>query len=591
MGHDRPLRRIPAVTLAIVLVSLLVQFEQCSRAPSLAEVQSAEAGVTFVERKILDQYWASVTIGATFGTTSSDRVDDTAPFDVPRTASGDVERRPAVILANFRAGQYAPAWHHYRDELKQAEAVVERLKRREFVDRFAYRPSSGASTNVVASAFVHRGWLEFAGCMLFAWMLGVCLEDRLGHAAFAALFFAGAAVGATSHAIAHAGSDAALLGASAVIAAALGAFLLRFRRGRVRIFYWSFWSSSFFGSDVGYVPALVVLPAWAIVAGATAWFEPNADTRAASWVAQLGAFVFGGGAALLARVTGLEAKLAPEDDDEAADERKREEPRPIVREPANTPALAIAPPRPDPFAMPPELPAAAASIGSAFDVSDESVGARALAPELHGARTIDDAPLPIVLRAPPRSAASSAHSATVETSLAFVPTATTAEAFDPSREAEAARDALAAAGFLVDFTPTSLTALDAWIARSLPRPLDPGSFEASFLVRRLGAYLGEIVARAHGGAFRVDEAAPASTCVALPNGGRFSPYVWIERALADESPEPLAAKYARIFGRARAPEVDAETLVGAARAALAKGDPEGALALAGRAQRLSPSTA
>jgi tetratricopeptide (TPR) repeat protein len=186
--------------------------------------------------------------------------------------------------------------------------------------------------------------------------------------------------------------------------------------------------------------------------------------------------------------------------------------------------------------------------------------------------------------------------------------------FDPTRDASMAAAALAAAGYPVDYTPATLPLVDAYLTKAAARALDPDGVEGRFLVRQIGAYLGEVVVRAQSGVWSVDALAPEATCVSLRDGARFSPFVWLERRLADPSSQPLSAKYARVFlghsappparaglraagrtvpfeepGHAAQTADDAESLVKAAKAALAAGAPDDAVALAARARTKEPS--
>jgi tetratricopeptide (TPR) repeat protein len=119
--------------------------------------------------------------------------------------------------------------------------------------------------------------------------------------------------------------------------------------------------------------------------------------------------------------------------------------------------------------------------------------------------------------------------------------------FDPTRDASMAAAALAASGYSVDFTPATLGAVDAYLDRHARGAIDPDAPEARFLITELGAYLGEVVVRAHGGVWSLDAQAPEAVCVTLRDGSRFSPFVWLRRRLEDPRGEPLRAKYARVF--------------------------------------------
>jgi tetratricopeptide (TPR) repeat protein len=193
--------------------------------------------------------------------------------------------------------------------------------------------------------------------------------------------------------------------------------------------------------------------------------------------------------------------------------------------------------------------------------------------------------------------------------------------FDPTRDASMAAAALTAAGYAVDYTPATLPLVDAYLAKAAARALDPEGVEGRFLVRQIGAYLGEVVVRAQSGVWSVDPLAPEATCVSLRDGSRFSPFVWLQRRLADPTSQPLAAKYGRVFlghsapppardglraagrtvpfeahadgqgapGHAAPVADDVASLVRAARAALATGANDDAVALATRARTKEPS--
>ena len=51
------------------------------------------------------------------------------------------------------------------------------------------------------SAFLHDGWIHFAGNMLYLWIFGDNVEDSLGHAGFAVFYLTAAAISAGAHAV------------------------------------------------------------------------------------------------------------------------------------------------------------------------------------------------------------------------------------------------------------------------------------------------------------------------------------------------------------------------------------------------------
>jgi len=101
------------------------------------------------------------------------------------------------------------------------------------------RPGSGtplldAFAAMVMSMFMHGGVLHIAGNMLFLWVFGDNVEDRLGHIRYL-LFYFGAGIAATlAHALISGLSDVPIVGASGAIAGVLGAYFVLFPHSRVR---------------------------------------------------------------------------------------------------------------------------------------------------------------------------------------------------------------------------------------------------------------------------------------------------------------------------------------------------------------------
>jgi membrane associated rhomboid family serine protease len=141
--------------------------------------------------------------------------------------------------------------------------------------------------SVLTAMFVHGGWLHLLGNMLFLYVFGNNVEDRLGRLRFLA-FYLGCGYAATyGFSLADVGSDTPLVGASGAIAGVLGAYLVLFPRAKV----WSLLTFFFF------LP--VRLPAWLVLGS---WFVLQyLYTRGAG----LQEASEGGGVAYLAHVLGF----------------------------------------------------------------------------------------------------------------------------------------------------------------------------------------------------------------------------------------------------------------------------------------------
>ncbi|MFJ2743942.1 rhomboid family intramembrane serine protease [Streptomyces sp. NPDC087440] len=81
--------------------------------------------------------------------------------------------------------------------------------------------------------FVHGNWLHLLGNMLFLYVFGAMTEERMGRLAYALFYVICGYLALVAYALAHAGSDETLVGASGAISAVLGAFLRLFPHARV----------------------------------------------------------------------------------------------------------------------------------------------------------------------------------------------------------------------------------------------------------------------------------------------------------------------------------------------------------------------
>ena len=111
--------------------------------------------------------------------------------------------------------------------------------------------------SVLTAMFLHGGWLHLLGNMLFLYVFGNNVEDRLGKVRYLAFYLGCGYVATYGFALFFRGSDAPLVGASGAIAGVLGAYLVLFPRAKV----WSLLTFFFF------LP--VRLPAWLVLGS---WF-------------------------------------------------------------------------------------------------------------------------------------------------------------------------------------------------------------------------------------------------------------------------------------------------------------------------------
>jgi len=168
-------------------------------------------------------------------------------------------------------------------ELSGGEPFIERWS---VVPRRLTQNPGGDFITVFTSMFMHGGWLHLAGNMLYLWIFGDNVEDRFGHAKFA-LFYLICGIAATFAQVAvSSGSNIPNLGASGAIAGVLGAYLILFPRGQVRVLM---------GRGVVPMPALVVIGMWIVLQfiNGVGSITQSAETGGVAYMAHIGGFVAG----------------------------------------------------------------------------------------------------------------------------------------------------------------------------------------------------------------------------------------------------------------------------------------------------------
>ncbi len=121
------------------------------------------------------------------------------------------------------------------------------------------------------STFLHGSWGHLIGNMLYLWVFGDNMEDRLGHGRFLLFYVLCGLVASLSNALANPASTVPTIGASGAVAGVLGGYILSYPRARVLTLV-----------PIGlFVPAIRV-PAWAYLG---VWFVVQlASGLAPIWV-------------------------------------------------------------------------------------------------------------------------------------------------------------------------------------------------------------------------------------------------------------------------------------------------------------------
>jgi membrane associated rhomboid family serine protease len=141
------------------------------------------------------------------------------------------------------------------------------------------------------SMFMHGGFLHIAGNMLFLWVFGNNIEDRLGRVKFLLFYLLAGLIAVYTQALIDPASTAPTIGASGAIAGVLGAYALLFPKARVLTLIFII----FFVTLVE-IPALILLAIWFLLQFVPALGQVAVETgggQGVAYFAHVGGFLFG----------------------------------------------------------------------------------------------------------------------------------------------------------------------------------------------------------------------------------------------------------------------------------------------------------
>src|SRR5262245_6418486 len=96
----------------------------------------------------------------------------------------------------------------------------------QMIATFGLVPAYFSIGTVFTSMFVHGGFLHVAGNMLYLWIFGDNIEDRLGHGRFIAFYLAAGVVAALAQAAMDPASTVPMVGASGAVAGVMGGYFV-----------------------------------------------------------------------------------------------------------------------------------------------------------------------------------------------------------------------------------------------------------------------------------------------------------------------------------------------------------------------------
>jgi membrane associated rhomboid family serine protease len=102
-----------------------------------------------------------------------------------------------------------------------------------FVFTYGLVPADFSWVNVLTSMFLHGGLLHFGGNMLYLWIFGDNVEDRMGHGRFVLFYLLCGTAAALAQTMFNPDSAVPMVGASGAIAGVMGAYFVLYPHSRI----------------------------------------------------------------------------------------------------------------------------------------------------------------------------------------------------------------------------------------------------------------------------------------------------------------------------------------------------------------------
>ena len=155
-------------------------------------------------------------------------------------------------------------------------------------------PADWTLLDLITSQFLHGGWMHLVGNMLFLWIVGDNVEDKLGHFLYPVFYLLSGVAAGLAHWGMDPHSDIPCIGASGAISGVLAAYAVFFPRSRIRVFY-AILLLVIMDWGVMEVPALLAIGFWFLqqLLYAAGSLSRLGDMQGVAYGAHVGGFVFG----------------------------------------------------------------------------------------------------------------------------------------------------------------------------------------------------------------------------------------------------------------------------------------------------------
>jgi membrane associated rhomboid family serine protease len=172
--------------------------------------------------------------------------------------------------------------------------LLEQSQGEAFIRHWAFTPKEFFAhpatyfPTILTSMFLHGSWLHLIGNMAYLWTFGDNVEDNFGHLPFFIFYIVAGIAAMFVQAFFIPGSAVPNLGASGAIAGVLGAYIVMFPRGTVRLLT---------QRGIVAIPAIIALGGWILLqfVSAAGEFAKTAQTAegGVAYMAHIGGFIAG----------------------------------------------------------------------------------------------------------------------------------------------------------------------------------------------------------------------------------------------------------------------------------------------------------
>jgi membrane associated rhomboid family serine protease len=263
LKDNNPTARFPVMTVALIVINVAVFIWQLNF-PTDKKLE--QVGFASIDQSSLEY-------GA-------------IPYRITHPSSGKCDiGAVGQTSGGFEAGVVCPGTKDYAEAVARSQA----------------NPSSDLGpfqidqkpwwVTLFTSMFMHGGILHIAGNMLFLWVFGNNIEDRMGRVKFLLFYLLAGLIAVYTQALIDPASTAPTIGASGAIAGVLGAYALLYPRARVLTLIFII----FFVTLVE-IPALILLGVWFILQFVPALGQVAVSSgggQGVAYFAHVGGFAFG----------------------------------------------------------------------------------------------------------------------------------------------------------------------------------------------------------------------------------------------------------------------------------------------------------